>query len=182
MIWPIAFSAVLSAQQSDWTLTYEKTNFAETGRYKEALDFCRRLDAASPNATVLELGNSPEGRPMIMLILSKDRKWKMGERKKPLVYLQNGIHSGEIEGKDACLALAREIILPNREKPGMRALLDKIDIAILPVFSVDAHERMTPYNRINQNDRRKWVGGQRLRTSISIATTSKQIPLKCRTC
>ena len=61
--------------------------------------------------------------------------------------IQNGIHSGEIEGKDASLELVRDIaVLRTREH-----LLDHAILLILPIFSVDAHERRSRFNRINQN-------------------------------
>jgi hypothetical protein len=66
---------------------------------------------------------------------------------KAIVLVQNGIHSGEIEGKDASLELVRDIaVLRTRER-----LLDHAILLVLPIFSVDAHERCGRFNRINQN-------------------------------
>lgn len=138
------------AMQSDWSLTCEKTKFRQTGTYAEAVDFCRRLDAASPEAQVIQFGTSPEGRPMIALVLSRDRTFTPAGRqksKRPLIFIQNGIHSGEIEGKDASLILAREILITKERA----ALLDRVNIIIVPVYSCDAHERRSKYNRANQN-------------------------------
>ncbi|OGV02605.1 MAG: hypothetical protein A2330_11025, partial [Ignavibacteria bacterium RIFOXYB2_FULL_36_7] len=59
----------------------------------------------------------------------------------------NGIHSGEIEGKDASMILLREILV-TKEKEKM---LDNVILLVIPVFSVDGHERFGKYNRINQN-------------------------------
>ena len=138
-------------------LTAERTNFVETGDYQEALDFCKELDRRSKKAKLISIGKSPQGREMVVLILSDSPESVLsGNRqgKKPLVFVQNGIHSGEIEGKDACLILAKEILLPEmgqKYAPGSEKVLSGVDIAILPVFSVDAHERKSPYNRANQN-------------------------------
>lgn len=138
----------------DWTLTAEKTSFRQTGRYEEALRFCEELDRVSDKASLIRLGKSPEGREMVVLLLSTDPQVRHAEhRTKPLVYIESGIHSGEIEGKDATLMLARQVIRPAGapSEVNRSALLDSVSIAILPVFSVDAHERMSPYNRVNQN-------------------------------
>ncbi|HEY6626689.1 MAG TPA: M14 family metallopeptidase, partial [Ignavibacteriaceae bacterium] len=59
----------------------------------------------------------------------------------------NGIHSGEIEGKDASMILMREILITKEKE----SLLDSINIIVVPIFSVDGHERKSKYNRINQN-------------------------------
>lgn len=142
--------ALMGVAASDWTLHYERSGFLETGRHAEAVDYCRRLDAASDMAKCITFGTSPEGRDMVALVVSADKRFAakdLRSSKKPLVLLNNGIHSGEIEGKDADLMLAREMLITGKE----RALLDKVNLMIVPIFSVDAHERFGAYNRINQN-------------------------------
>lgn len=134
-------ACAIAVAAQDWSLHYERSGHLETGRYAEAVEFCRRLDRASDQARLIEFGKSPQGRPMVALHLSK------GAGKRPVVLVINGIHSGEIEGKDASLILAREILVTKKEA----ALLDGADLLIVPVFSVDAHERFGPYHRINQN-------------------------------
>ncbi len=152
MILITLFAALASArlQQPGWQTAYEKSGYVATGRYQEAVDYCRRLEHASPYARVITFGTSPEGRPMIALVISRDRAFTPAaalRTHKPLVLINNGIHSGEIEGKDASLILAREILVTKRES----SLIQHLNLLIVPVFSVDAHERFTPYNRINQN-------------------------------
>ncbi|MBX3111945.1 MAG: M14 family metallopeptidase [Fimbriimonadaceae bacterium] len=126
----------------DWNLTCEKTGFRDTGTYAEAVAFCRRLAEHSPSVAKVEIfGTTPQGRPMVALVLGKD------DSRKPTVFIQSGIHAGEIEGKDATLMLARDIVVKGRH----RDLLAKARLVIVPVFNVDGHERTSPYNRINQN-------------------------------
>lgn len=138
----------------DWSLHYERSNYLETGRYEEAVSYCRRLAKASPYARVIEYGVSAQGRKMIALVVSQDKDFdpaKLRRSKKPLIFIQNGIHSGEIEGKDASLILAREMLVTGKQKP----LLEGANFVIVPIFSVDGHERFSPYNRINQNGPRE---------------------------
>jgi hypothetical protein len=135
---------------ADWQLTAERTNFKDTGRYEEAVEFCRKLDRESDQAKMFTMGKSPQGRDVVVLILSKEKDFSpeaMKKSKKPLVFIENGIHSGEIEGKDASLMMARDILITKTEAK----LLDQANIAIVPIFGVDAHERFGPYNRANQN-------------------------------
>jgi Zinc carboxypeptidase len=142
--------AISNSQGADWRTVYEKSGYRETGRYDEAVAYCQRLASASRWARVIRWGVSPEGRPMVALVMSKARAFvpEMARRsEKPLVLINNGIHSGEIEGKDAGLILARDILVTKTRA----SLLDHVNLLFIPIFSVDAHERFGPYNRINQN-------------------------------
>jgi hypothetical protein len=99
---------------------------------------------------LLTYGTSGQGRALPLLVISKDRAFTPEAARrvgKPIVLVQNGIHSGEIEGKDACLALIRDMTVQNTRE----ALLDHVTLLVLPIFSVDSHERRSRYNRINQN-------------------------------
>lgn len=66
---------------------------------------------------------------------------------RPLIFVNNGIHAGEIEGKDASLILMREMLLEGKH----RDLFNGADWLVVPVYNVVGHERRSPYNRINQN-------------------------------
>lgn len=148
-----ALALGLASADFDWNLTCERTEYAETGRYSEALRFCEELSLV-PNVQMFRIGKSPEGREMVVVIVSTDsRVLDPKNRQKPLLFVNNGIHSGEIEGKDADLILARRLACPDGapDEPNWNGLLDKASLAFIPVLSVDAHERMSPYNRANQN-------------------------------
>lgn len=150
----------------NWQLTCERTHFAQTGRYAEAVEFCRRLDRASADAKVLQFGTSPEGRPMVALLISTEGAFtpdRVRRSKRPFLIVNNGIHSGEIEGKDASLMLARDILLSRSQA----ALAQGANLLIIPVFSCDAHERFGPYNRINQNGPRE-MGWRATATNLNL--------------
>lgn len=59
--------------------------------------------------------------------------------------MQAGIHSGEIDGKDAGMMLLRDMVFGNKAE-----LLDNANLLFVPIFSVDGHERSTDVNRVNQ--------------------------------
>jgi len=144
----------LLAYADDWSLHYERSGFLETGRYQEAVEYCRRLDKASPSARAIEYGKTPEGRPMVALLISSDNEFspdRAARSKKPLIFVQNGIHSGEIEGKDASLMLARDMLIHKKHPE----LLNGANWVIVPVYSADAHERFSAFSRINQNGPRE---------------------------
>lgn len=91
-----------------WITPAEASGFRTTPRYAEVRAWLDRLDAASPLITVKGFGRTTEGREMIYVRASK------GGTGKPVVLIQGGIHSGEIDGKDAGLMLLRDIALRGR--------------------------------------------------------------------
>ncbi len=128
----------------------EKTQFRETGRYDESLELARRLERSSPLVRLVTLGRTPQGRDLVMLILSKDRAFTpeaAARTGKPVILIQNGIHAGEIAGKDATAMLLRDVVVSRR----YASWLDHVIVLAIPVFNADGHERFSPYNRINQN-------------------------------
>ncbi|HYM80338.1 MAG TPA: M14 family metallopeptidase [Candidatus Limnocylindria bacterium] len=133
-----------------WKTRAERSAYRQTADYDETMRFCRALEAASTWVKVESYGRSGQGRDLPLVILSKDRAFTPEQALalgKPIVLIQNGIHSGEIEGKDASLALMRDMVVTRTRE----ALLDEVVLLVLPIFSVDAHERRSRYNRINQN-------------------------------
>jgi hypothetical protein len=145
-----SITASTQAAPKDLLTVAESTQFKETGTYSESLALYARFAKASPFAKLVTLGQTPEGRDIVMLIVSKDKAFTpeaAGKTGKPIVLIQNGIHAGEIAGKDATAMLIRDLIITKRLAP----LLDNVIILSIPVFNVDGHERFGPYNRINQN-------------------------------
>ncbi len=134
----------------DWQIKAERTAFAETDRYAATMEYCRRLDEESDQAKLIRIGRSPQGRDVVIMILSKEGHSTAPNLRtsgKPLLFFNNGIHSGEIEGKDASMMLMRDILVTGTKK----GLLDRANLAFVPIFSVDGHERFSAYSRANQN-------------------------------
>ncbi|MBI1796962.1 MAG: peptidase M14 [Candidatus Eisenbacteria bacterium] len=133
-----------------WKTRAEKSDYRLTADYEETMRYCRLLEAASRWVKVVSYGRSEQGRDLPLVIVSRDGAFTPDQALasgRPIILIQNGIHAGEIEGKDATLALLRDMIVLHRHED----LLDNVILLILPIFSVDAHERKSPWNRINQN-------------------------------
>lgn len=64
---------------------------------------------------------------------------------KPVLLAQAGIHPGEIDGKDAGMMLLRDMAFGDKG-----ALLDHANLILIPILSVDGHERASAYSRPNQ--------------------------------
>jgi len=147
----ILFTSYTFPQSPDiWITHFEKSRFLSTPCYTESIEYFQKLAEYSPFAELKTFGISPQGRELKYLIVSGDGAFNPDngkETKKPIVLIINGIHSGEIEGKDASMLLLREILI-SKEK---EYLLDSLSLIVVPIFNVDGHERKSKYNRINQN-------------------------------
>jgi hypothetical protein len=152
----LAFSSLAEQPQpvpEPFLTVAERSDFRATSSYDETMDLLRRLAAESPHLHVTSFGTSGEGRPLPLVVLSKERAFTpeaaqrlARERGKPIVLVQNGIHGGEIDGKDASLMLLRDAVLGRRPE-----LVDAATLLVVPIYNVDGHERVSPWNRPNQN-------------------------------
>ncbi|MEQ1833638.1 MAG: M14 family metallopeptidase, partial [Candidatus Eisenbacteria bacterium] len=133
-----------------WLTKAERTRWAQTADYEETMRYCRQLEGGSRWVKLESFGRTGQGRDLPLLIVSKDRLFTpeaVRASGKPVILIQNGIHSGEIEGKDAALMLVRDMAVLHQHEE----LLDSVVVLVVPMFSADAHERKSKYNRINQN-------------------------------
>lgn len=146
----IYVAPVNGAPSGDWQTRAEATDYRKTARYDETVAYAKRLAEASPLVQVQTFGKSPEGRDMAVLVVSSDKAFTPEAARatgKEIILINAGIHAGEIPGKDAGLALIRDMVITGTKK----ALLDHAIVLFIPVFNLDGHERFGPYNRINQN-------------------------------
>src|SRR5262245_19386833 len=147
----LLLAASAAAQITGWATPAEKSDFRKTPNYEETMAYIRRIAAAAPKQVKLEpFGQTGEGRTLWTVIVSKDGVFDpaaLHRANRPIMLVQNGIHAGEIEGKDASLALLREILITKSQAK----LIDRAVLVLIPVYNADGHERISPYNRINQN-------------------------------
>ena len=135
----------------DWRTPAEISDYRTTPRYAETMAYARRLVAAAPGVLRLEtFGRTEEGRDLVVVIASKNGVFDpaaLHRAGRPVVLVQNSIHAGEMDGKDACLALLRDVAITRQRA----ALLDNAVLVVIPIYNADGHERFGPFNRINQN-------------------------------
>ena len=128
----------------------EASGFRATGRYDEVIALCAAFQRAYPKAArCTEFGVTPEGRPMLALVVSRTGALDAAAARRrdvPVVLIQGGIHAGEIDGKDAGFLALREAL----DDRGPSAPLRKLVVVFVPVFNVDGHERYGRWNRPNQ--------------------------------
>ncbi|MFP2901117.1 M14 family zinc carboxypeptidase [Corallococcus sp. 4LFB] len=152
MLLPTLAALVLTqAPPPPLTTLSEQSGWKRTGRYAEAERLCRAFPKAFPGKARCDtLGTTPEGRPMVALVVSQDGTLTADaarRRGRPVVFFQGGIHAGEIDGKDAGYWLLRDALQNRAAAPD---LLKGVTAVFVPVFNVDGHERFNPNHRPNQ--------------------------------
>jgi len=143
-----SLSLVVGATEP-WITPAEKSGFTRTPSYDETQAWLQGLVAASPELRLVPLGTSPEGRPIWMVVASRERAFRpqtLHAAGKPTLLVQAGIHAGEIDGKDAGLMLLRDLTARGTK----RGLLDQANLLFVPILNVDGHERASPFGRVNQ--------------------------------
>jgi hypothetical protein len=128
--------------------TAEATDYAATSTCTEVLAFIHDLQKLSPLVRVETMATSTEGRAIPLLVIGKpvpDDPLAMRYDKRIVVYFQANIHAGEVEGKEATLMLARDIVLDPK-----LPYLDRIVLLIAPIFNADGNDKMDPRNRMGQ--------------------------------
>ena len=146
--WKGPSEALIVKSDDPWITPSEQTGLTETPSYDETIAYLKRLDAASRLISVQEFGHTAQGRALYVAIAAKGRNSSpeaIRKNGRPTLLVQAGIHSGEIDGKDAGLMLLRDIALR-----GKASLLDRANFLFVPVFNADGHERSSEWNRPNQ--------------------------------
>ena len=142
----------MDAMSNDaWITPAETSNFKTTPNYVDTRAYLQRLaDAAPDTLRLTRFGVSPEGRDLMLAVAASGGEFTPEAARKSgkqILMLQAGIHSGEIEGKDAGMMLLRDLTVGKK----WPHLLDHAILVYLPIFNVDGHENSSPYMRINQN-------------------------------
>lgn len=136
--------------QENWSTKFEESNYLSTSNYENSIKYFQRLADYSEYAELKTIGISPQGRKLKCLIVSKNKIFNATEVKRTsdaVILINNGIHSGEIEGKDASMLMLREMLITMNSTTEW----DNVILLVIPIFSVDGHERSSKFNRINQN-------------------------------
>jgi hypothetical protein len=135
----------MSATDGPWTKA-ESTKYRETSLHADVLAFLGALrERRDPRLVVTSFGASPEGRDLPLVVLSKDgvrTPEEARETGRPVVLVINGIHAGEVEGKEASQMILRDTLAGVHE-----GLVDDLVLVVVPLFNPDGNDRVDPRNR-----------------------------------
>lgn len=136
---------------TDWPTPFEQGNGNQTATWQECIGFHQRLAQAFPQWLQFEeAGRSDGGVPIHVGVFSPDGVFDPQAVKaqgRPVFFNNNGIHPGEPEGIDACMALLRDLCL----QPARRAALGRTVLVYIPVYNVDGALNRQNTSRVNQN-------------------------------
>lgn len=124
----------------------ESSEYTRTSTHAEVQAFCQALAAGSSLCRYDSIGTSGEGQEITALIVS-DRQCfssaKAKQQNKVVVVIEANIHAGEVEGKEASLALIRDLVMSTEGK----TLFAKICLVLVPNFNPDGNDRISVKNR-----------------------------------
>lgn len=123
----------------------ERSNYEETSRYQDVMDFISALKIDDSILKLSWLGYSSNAKhlPMIFYGDIPDTKPETIRKSgKLVVYIQGNIHGGEVEGKEAMLELLREL-KEGKHSEWRRRLI----VMIVPIFNADGNDNISLYNR-----------------------------------
>lgn len=159
----LARPGVINAQTdrgADLLTRAERTGFRETTRYEEVMRFSREVSLDHPLIHLATMGYTTQGRPLPLLVVGEVDDASPQAVKasgKTRIYLQGGIHAGEISGKEALLILLREL------SQGDHAFwTDSLVLLVAPLFNADGNEDVDLRNRRRQHGP---VGGMGTRSN-----------------
>ncbi|OFY64157.1 MAG: hypothetical protein A2V64_12235 [Bacteroidetes bacterium RBG_13_43_22] len=152
----ILLSGLYLLGQGKFLTTAEKSDFKSTSDYNDVMSFIEQLKKSSKFIRIETIARSTEGRDVPLLIIGNP----LPESPAPLIndgriviYIQANIHAGEVEGKEASLMFARDIL--SEKDP---ELLKDMVLLICPNFNPDGNEKISQANRTNQNGPLNGVG------------------------
>ena len=124
----------------------ETSNYSETSRHADVIAFIEALRARGDRRLHVEdFGSTPEGRSLPLLVLSSHGHFTPEAAHAsglPIVLVINGIHAGEVEGKEASLMLVRDILAGHHGN-----LLEQLTLVVVPLFNADGNDRISQENR-----------------------------------
>ncbi len=129
---------------------YEAGNQNQTTSWEACIQFYLQLAEHFPNIVQFkQIGASDSGRPIHAGIVTADGVFdrdSIKQEQRPIFFNNNGIHPGEPEGIDACMALVRDFCL----QPQRLAALGTTVFLFIPVYNVDGSLNRQNTSRVNQ--------------------------------
>ena len=143
----------------------EESNYTRTSSSQEVVDFCKEVAKQSGGRIRIDhIGYSPQGKEMIVMVMGKPAPKGPEEvgSDKVVCYLNNNIHSGEIEGKEASLILAREVAQGMHDE-----ILKDVVVILNPNHNVDGND-MLGEHRIDSQPEPRLVGSRNTSQGLNL--------------
>lgn len=136
--------------QNAYPTPFETGNQNQTTSWAQCIAFYEALAARFPGVLQFtQIGVSDNGMPMHAGVVTADGVFEREQLKRagrPVFFNNNGIHPGEPEGVDACMALVRDLCC----QPEKLAALGDTVFLFIPVYNVDGCLNRQNSSRVNQ--------------------------------
>lgn len=136
---------------TDLQTPFEQGNGNQTTTWEACIAFYFALAERFPNVLrFLQIGVSDAGVPLHAGIVSADgvfERERIKSEARPVFFNNNGIHPGEPEGVDACMALVRDFCM----EPARLAALGRTVFLFVPLYNVDGSINRANTSRVNQD-------------------------------
>ncbi|MDB5792166.1 MAG: peptidase [Massilia sp.] len=130
---------------------YEQGNQNQTTTWAECIAWYEQLAEQFPNVLRFSVvGSSDAGVPIHAGVVSSDGVFDREQIKasgRPVFFNNNGIHPGEPEGVDGCMALVRDFCT----QPERLAALGTTVFLFVPMYNVDGSLNRANTSRVNQD-------------------------------
>jgi hypothetical protein len=123
----------------------ERTNFLETSHYDDVMTFIDSLKTLGAKIATGSIGKTVQGRELPYVIASRPMVSTVAQARalnRPIAYIQANIHAGEVEGKEAMLAMLRDLLFDEKKN-----VLDSIVLIVQPIYNADGNEAWGPQAR-----------------------------------
>jgi hypothetical protein len=125
----------------------ERSGWTELSPHEAVVRFYHDLARLSPDVRLREIGESREGRPLLMVTLSRPavaEPWEAHASGKPVYFIGAQVHGDEQAGKEGLMIFARELAFGEAQD-----LLDDVVFVFVPQINPDGHEAGTWGTRTN---------------------------------
>lgn len=131
----------------------EASDYKSTSRYEEVTAYIKDLAERSPRVKLADIGKTREGRDIPLVIVAdppiatpEEAAKAAADGKKLVVLMFGNIHAGEVDGKEALLAIMRDTALADGHTP----VLDRLILCFVPIYNADGNERFAKDTRPGQ--------------------------------
>ncbi len=124
------------------TTRAERTGYRESSSLADVQRFLLDLDQRGAPIARGSLGQTAAGRDVPYVVAARPQVRTPQEAralKRPIVFVQGAIDASKVEGKEAILAIVRDLCLSTE-----KTLLDDIVLVVVPILDVDGNERLGP--------------------------------------
>jgi hypothetical protein len=144
------FEPDVFSQNNELKSRAERSNYEETSLYPDIITFLNLCKSGSADLQIEYFMKSAENKDIPLAVISDKN---INNKNKIKIFIVAGIHSGEVDGKEASFVLIRELLFGK-----LHYLLAKCSVFILPTLNVDGNDKIDRYNRLSQNGPSKGVG------------------------